>query len=39
MPNKENIDAFWDIEDLIPKRPKKILQSLRIRTSLRKKSF
>lgn len=23
MPNKENIDAFWDIEDLIPKRPKK----------------
>lgn len=23
MPNKENIDAFWDIEDLIPQRPKK----------------
>ena len=23
MPNKENIDVFWDIEDLIPKRPKK----------------
>lgn len=23
MPNKENIDAFWDIEDLIPQRIKK----------------
>ena len=23
MPKNENIDAFWDIEDLIPKRPKK----------------
>ena len=23
MPNKDNIDAFWDIEDLIPQRPKK----------------
>ena len=23
MPSKENIDVFWDIEDLIPKRPKK----------------
>lgn len=23
MPNKQNIDAFWDIEDLIPQRPKK----------------
>ena len=23
MPKNENIDAFWDIEDLIPERPKK----------------
>ena len=23
MPKKENIDAFWDIEDLLPGRPKK----------------
>lgn len=23
MPNKENIDAFWDIEDLLPQRTKK----------------
>ena len=27
MPNKENIDAFWDIEDLIPPRPKKTVAS------------
>ena len=27
MPKNENIDAFWDIEDLIPQRPKKMLPS------------
>ena len=26
MPKNENIDAFWDIEDLIPQRPKKTLR-------------